>query len=411
MAKLPKTAWLFLLLAGVAVLVFVAASGAGRDRPVAIAITHAARQDLSSWTTANGKIEPLEPHVIQSQLTTLIEKVLVKEGQTVHLGESLFVLDAVDTRAELSHEREQLFTAQEERRLAQQGGAPDEIAQLDSDLNKTVAEIQRLRREGDSLQRLYAQQAATRHEVDQNKAALDRAEADKRLIEQKKAALLARSKTQADRAAMRSEQASDSIRSLERKVNSAQVTAPSEGTIYSLPVKAATFVHVGDVLAELADLRHVRVRAFVDEPELGSLKEGQAVEVTWDALPNRTWTGVVQQLPKTIVTRGSRNVGEVLCSVTNENSELLPNTNVNVRIRTAMRQNVLAIPRGAVHSEDGKRFVFIIDDGHLQKREVAVGISDPNIYEVKTGLTESDSIALERNTELHEGMAVVPTDK
>ncbi len=411
MGKLPKTVGLFLLIAGIAALIFVAASGAGRDRPVAVAITHGARQDLGSWTTANGKIEPLEPHVIQSQLTTLIEKIFVKEGQTVRKGEPLFVLDAADTRAELSHEREQLFTAQEERRLAQQGGAPDEIAQLDADLNKTVAEIQRLRREGESLQRLYAQQAATRNELDQNKAALERAEADKRLIEQKKAALLERSKTQADRAALKSEQARDSIGSLERKVNSAQVIAPSDGTIYSLPVKPATFARVGDVLAELADLHQVRVRAFVDEPELGSLKEGQAVEVTWDALPNRTWKGVVQQLPKTIVTRGSRNVGEVLCSVTNENSELLPNTNVNVRIRTAMRQNVLAIPRGAVHSEDGKRFVFIVEDGHLRKREVSVGISDPNIYEISAGLTEADSIALERNTELHEGMAVTRTDK
>jgi HlyD family secretion protein len=411
MAKLSKTILFFLLLAGIAVLIFLAASGAGRDRPVAVAITQAARQDLSSWTTANGKIEPLEPHVIQSQLMTLIEKIFIKEGQTVRAGDPLFLLDATETRAELAREREQLVTAQDEHRVAQQGGATEEIAQLDADLNKTIADIQRLRREGESLQRLYSQQAATRQELDQNKAALDRAEADKRLIEQKKGALLERSKTQADRAALRSEQARDSIGSLERKINSAKVTAPSDGTIYSLPVKPATFVHVGDVLAEMADLRHVRVRAFVDEPELGSLMEGQAVEVTWDALPNRTWTGVVQQLPKTIVTRGSRNVGEVLCSVANDNSELLPNTNVNVRIRTAMRQNVLAIPRGAVHTENGKRFVFIVDDGHLRKREVAVGISDPNIYEVVAGLTEADSIALERNTELHEGMAVAPTDK
>ncbi|PYS29459.1 MAG: hypothetical protein DMG11_08940, partial [Acidobacteria bacterium] len=367
-ANAGKTIPFVLIALGLLGLVFVLAVRGGRDRPIAVITTHAVRQSLSSWITTNGKVEPIEPHIIQAQLTTFIETVAVKEGQTVNRGQILMTLDAKDVRSELAHMRQELAAAEDERRIALGGGAPDEIAQLNSDLAKTNSEIERLRRERDSLERLYAKQAATRREIDETKTALEKAEADKRLIEEKKTAISQRTKLQAERAVPRIDMARNSIRSLEEKLNSAQVAAPISGTLYSLPARAGTYVRTGDVLAELADLKRIRVRVFVDEPELGSLKEGQSVEVTWEALPDRTWTGQVEQLPKTIVARGSRNVGEVLCSVTNEQAGLLPNTNVNARIRTGERENSLTISRAAVRPEGGGHYVFVVDQGRLQIR-------------------------------------------
>ena len=397
---------LLLVLAAVAVLVFAIAAGPGRDRPMKVSGTRPVRQSLSWSITSNGKVEPVEPHVIQAQITTFIEKVSVKEGQMVSRGKTLLTLDATESRSELAHMKELLVAAEDERRVALSGGAPDEIAQLENDLAKTISEIARLRRQGESLERLYARQAATRDEIDQNKIALQRAEADKRLIEQKNDAIQQRSKLQAERAALRADEARHSIRFLEEKLNSARVIAPVPGTLYSLPARGGTFVHTGDVLAEVADLSRVRARAFVDEPELGSLKAGQTVEITWDALPNRMWAGQVEQLPKTIVARGSRNVGEVLCSVSNEQAELLPNTNVNVRIRIAEHENSLTIPRATVRTEGDKRFVFVVDAGHLRKQQVTVGISNAKDYEILGGITDNDLIALPGNSELHEGQTV-----
>src|SRR5438105_9233297 len=166
------------------------------------------------------------------------------------------------------------------------------------------------------------------------------------------------------------------MRSLQEKLNSAHVSAPARGTVFSLSARLGTFVHTGDLLAELADLTRIRVRAFVDEPELGLLKEGRPVEITWDGLPNRVWTGQVEQLPNTIIARGSRNVGEVLCTVTNANSELLPNTNVDVKIRAFERENALSLARSAVRTEANKHYVFVVDQGHLRRRDITVGISN-----------------------------------
>ena len=401
-----KSTTLVLILLGLGVLVLLLAAREGRDRPISIATTHPVRQNLISWITTNGKVEPVEPRIIQAQLTTFIEAVAVKEGQRVDRGQLLMTLDAKDLKTELAHMREQLVAAENERKIAVTGGSPEEIAQLYSDLVKTNAEIDRLRSERDSLERLYAKQAATRQEIEQTKTALAKAEADKRLIEEKRRAILERSKPEAERATLRIEEARNSIQSLEDKSKSARVLAPAGGTVYSLPARAGTYVHTGDTLAELADLTRIRIRVFVDEPELGSLKEGQAVEITWEALPDRTWNGLLDQLPKTIVARGTRNVGEVLCSVDNKTGELLPNTNVDVRIRTGQRENALTLSRAAVRGDGNARYMFIVEQDRLRKRDVKVGISNATDYEILSGITENDVVVLPGTFEFQEGMAV-----
>src|SRR5262249_55746401 len=167
-----------------------------------------------------------------------------------------------------------------------------------------------------------------------------------------------------------------SVRSLDLKLASENLSAPVTGTLYVLSARSGAFVHTGDPLGELANLKQIRVRAFVDEPDLGSLTPGQPVEITWDAAPGRKWTGNVEQLPKTIVARGTRSVAEVLCSVENDDLQLLPNTNVNVRIRAAERQNVLSIPRAAVRTDGDQRYVFVIDKEKLRRRDVTLGTSN-----------------------------------
>src|SRR5258708_39530239 len=109
----------------------------------------------------------------------------------------------------------------------------------------------------------------------------------------------------------------------------------------------------------MADLHKVRVRAFIDEPELGALEANEPVKITWDALPSRSWVGRTEILPKQVVPHQNRSVGELLCAVNNDKLELLPNINVNVRINSRERIGVLAVPRGAVAGEGGRGYVFL----------------------------------------------------
>jgi multidrug efflux pump subunit AcrA (membrane-fusion protein) len=103
-------------------------------------------------------------------------------------------------------------------------------------------------------------------------------------------------------------------------------------------------------------------------------------------------------------------VGELLCSVENEKLELLPNTNVNVRINSRERLNVLAVPRGAVETIAGQSFVFVVNDSvgktMLEKRPIRVGIADATNYEVVSGLSTEDTVALPGDADFRDGMTV-----
>ena len=372
-----------------------------------------ARENLSTVITTNGKVEAVEPSVLRAELSSFVTRVAAVEGRPVHRGDLLLGLDTAATRAELARAREALLSAEDDLRAARAGGRADELSQLDSDVRKTAAELERLRTEHAALERLAAKQAATQDELNQNRAALEKTEAEAKRLESRKAEMARRAKLDADRAQLLAERARGEVASFEQKVRQGELTSPVDGTLYLLPVRAGDYVRTGDLLAEVADLKRVRVRAFVDEPDIGLLQPGQAVEIMWDGLPNRAWQGRTEQAPKGVVPRGTRSVGEMPCAVENEKSELLPNINVNVRIRVQERQNALVIPRGAVRIDGARRYVFLVESSELglqasrlRKREIHVGISSATDFEVLDGLSEGDTVALPGDVDLADGIKV-----
>ncbi len=409
--KLRNRILMLLLLAVVVAFALVALSG---RQPVAkISAVSPRRQNIVSSLVSNGKVEPITPFVMRAQLDTFVEKIHVMEGQAVKKGQALLELNVKDAEAQLAEAKVKLLRAKEDLRAAKAGGRTDDAARVAGDLTKAQADRDRLQRNHDALERLIAQQAATKEELAANDLALTKAQAEVTRLAATKEEFDRGVKLDGGRAALQVEQEESEVAALEEKVRGGSLSAPADGTLYSLPVKAGDYVKTGDLLAEMADLSKVRVRAFIDEPDLGVLEPGLPVKITWDALPSRNWAGKTEFIPKQVVQRGTRSVGELLCTVNNEKLELLPNINVNVRINSKERVNVLAVPRGAVEAEAGRRFVFVVKASQLgvgkstlEKREIHVGIADATSYEVISGLQEGEMVALPGDVDLHDGMAV-----
>lgn len=409
--RLRNRILLFLLLAGLVAFGLVKLS---ERKPVAkISVVTPIRESIASSVSSNGKVEPISPYVVRAQLDTFVESVNATEGQQVKKGQLLLQLDVKDAEAKLAEARSALLRAEDDLHAAQSGGRSDEAARTAGALAGAVADRDRLQRNHDSLERLLAQQAATKEELAANDLALAKAQAQVQQLTAAKNEFDRKVKLQGGEAALQVDQQKSAIASLEEKVRNGRITAPIDGTLYSFPPHAGDFVHLGELLAEMADLHKVRVRAFIDEPELGGLEVGQGVKITWDALPNRGWTGKTEVIPKQVVARGTRSVGELLCSVDNDKLELLPNINVNVRINSQERKNALTIPRGAVETEGGMRYVFVVKSGDLpvatstlEKRPIQVGIADATSYDVLAGLKQDDRVALPGDFELRDGMNV-----
>jgi HlyD family secretion protein len=409
--RLRNRILLYLLLAGALAYVLVGLSGR-KPVPKISAVTPM-RENLVSSISSNGKVEPISPYVMRAQLDTFVEKVLATEGQTVKRGRVILELDVKDVAAKLSEAKGKLLRAQDDLRTAKAGGRTDDAARVAGDLAKAQAERDRLQKNHEGLQRLIKQQAATEDELAANDLALTKAQVEVTRLAAAKQEFDRSVKLDTDQAGLHVQQIENEVAALDEKVRQGRITAPADGTLYSLPVKAGDYVKLGDLLAEMADLHKVRVRAFIDEPELGALEENEPVKITWDALPSKTWVGKTEIIPKQVVSHQNRSVGELLCAVNNDKLELLPNINVNVRINSRERIGVLSVPRGAVAAEGGRRYVFVVKRNQLsvnksilEKREIHVGIADASNYEVVSGLQEGELVALPGDVDLRDGMTV-----
>jgi HlyD family secretion protein len=397
---------LWILVGGALVLIALLVFLGGRGSTARVAVADVLRENVSSVVSTNGKVEPITPRSFRAGYPTFVDRVYVVEGQQVKRGQMLFSLDDSQVQADLAEARADRASQEEALSVAKAGGHASQVATAAADLQKAQASRDQLRRDNESLSKLVAEKAATGEELAQNRLQLAQAESDVQSFAKVKQTLEQQAQLDQGRLALLVEHARVTVRDLEERLQSAHGVAPFAGTLYSLPVRQGDFVKAGDLVAEMADLHKVRIRAFVDEPELGQIDVNQSVEILWDAHPDRVWNGRTEVLPKQVVTRGTRNVGELICSVSNDRLDLLPNTTVDVRIHISERPSALVVPRGAVYIEGDKRFVFRVVDNQLHRTYIKVGIANPTKIEVLAGLSEGDVVALPGEAALKENLRI-----
>lgn len=390
-ASQPRRWWVTAL-AILAAVIVLAAFISRRDNPVSVRTAVAQQGSIRSLVSTNGKIEPASNFEAHAPVATSVKSVFVKEGDHVKKGQLLVVLDDADLRAQAARAETQLKAAQADLRAAERGGSREEVLSLEAQLVKAGTDRDAAQRNLDALKKLQQQGAASAGEVRAAENALSGAEAQLTFLRQKQTkrysdADLARVEAQRAEARATYDAALDVL-------TKSNVHAPFDGIVYSLPAKQGGFVAAGELLLQVADLRKVMVRAFVDEPDVGRLAPGDPIEITWDAVPGRMWRATVTAMPSTVKLRGSRNVGETTCIVDNKDLKLLPNINVGVTIVVAEHDNVLVVPREAVRMDDSKPYVLQLAGHELKRRDVEISLSNLTQVEVTRGLSAKDVVAI-----------------
>lgn len=378
------------LFAGLLFLVIIAAVVFQIFRPlrIRVTITKPIRQDIISSISTNGKVEPVQNFDGLSPMPTTVQRVFVHEGEKVKKGQLLIELDDSDARKELARATAVLKQAQ-----AGTGDVQVQNATTQADLTKAKVDRDQATRNLQATQNLLEQGAASKAELTAAQQRLDQANANLQVLQQRAGTQVIQTRDASAQANVANAKAI--VDSARRAIADCRIVAPFSGTVYSLGVRPGFYTNTGQLIIQVADLTRVQVRAFVDEPEIGHLRMGEPVRISWDALPGRTWSGVITTVPSTVVTRGTRVVGEVISSVDNDDHTLLPNINVGVVIITSSRNNALVLPREAVHEEGGKNYIYVVNsDNHLQRREVQLGVANLTHVEILKGLSENETVAV-----------------
>ena len=399
--------WLFALaaigLAGV-FLFFTRGGEAG-----AVRVAEATQETFISAVSTNGKVEASDSHELRAGAPGFVRRVAVQEGDEVKTGQLLLELERGEAQAEAARAQADLQAAEAELQIILRGGSSAEQHQTEQKLREARAAREEAARTLAANERLLERNAISRFEVEQSRERLQRIEREAASLEKQNAVRFGDEDRR--RAEARVNSARAALAQARSQLRSARVTAPAGGIVYSLPVREGNFVNTGDLLARVGRMDRVRVRVFVDEPELGRVTPGQEVRVTWDALPGVRWTGAVERVPAEVTTLGARSVGEVICTISNTDRKLLANVNVDVQIIVHEKPRALTLPKEAVlragaGKPDGEHFVYVIEGSVLRRRGVKVGASSATRVEVMSGLEAGQRVALPGETPLEDGMRV-----
>ena len=390
------------------VLLAIAAVGAWyavtlRNQPPELAFAHVVREPIVSSVPTNGKVEPMEWAEARTERAGPVAKILVQRGALVEQGAALIELDSSEARAALASAQARVTQIRAELEVIAKGGRAADLSAIAGDLDRQRLDLGVAQKEYDSLVRLQAKQAATAYEVAQAKDKVDRAQQQIHALEQRREALVVPQDRSSAEARLRD--AESAVTLAEDRVRKSVIRAPIAGTVYQFDLKPGAYLDAGDLVASIGQLAKVRVKVFVDEPDLGRVARGKPVAITWDATPGRQWKGVVDKTPTQIVALGTRQVGEVYCIIDNPDRDLLPGTNVNVDITAEEAPSALTIPKEAVRRELGQAGVFALSGNALAWKKITLGISNTTRTQVE-GLSENDAVALPSEKPLKDGMVV-----
>lgn len=329
----------------------------GANRPYRVAAVD--RGDVRVFVEETGLVEPERQIVVKSPISGVVERLLVREGARVAPGAALarIVPDIAQANA---------------------------FARLRADILGARISRDRTKREYDRAVELLPSGGITREEVDQKEAAWRQAETQ-----------LAASEEQLKQVQLSGVTAGDSAQW-------AQITAPTGGVIIKRGVEEGETVvggtstfGGGTELFTIADLSSLRVKAAINEVDIGKVAQGDSVSLTVDAFPGDTVTGIVRLVPPAARQQDRVRVFDVEIRVVGDTGVLRPGMTANVRITGPTRRDVVRLPVEAVFLSEGQPIVYKLVGGKPERTPVELGLGDLSWVEVLRGVMPGDSVALE----------------
>ncbi len=263
--------------------------------------TQVARGDVIQKITATGDLQPVIEVEVSSQISGLLTEVLVDFNDRVKEGDVLARIDPATYESRLASARAEYANTEANHRLVQ--------------LNH------------ERIKSLFERKLVSQQELDQAQAQLAQAEAQ----------LLTR------RA---------SVANAETDLARCTLYAPIDGIVIDRLAEVgktvAASLNAPTLFTLINDLREMEINAYVSEADIGVVAEGQRVEFTVDAYPDRTFRGLVRQIRNAPLKDQSVIVYSTIIKVDNSDLRLKPGMTANVSIVVAARENVLRVPNSAL---------------------------------------------------------------
>ena len=253
--------------------------------------------------------------------------------------------------------------------------------------------------------------AELRAKLDQNNAAMERAEADleyARINLERQRSLLEKDFTSRQEvdlaesayktALAQVEQAKANVEFAKVQLGYTKIYAPITGVVASISTQEGETVAASlaaPTFVNLIDLKRLEVQTYVDETDIGKIKKDLEAIFTVDTYPDTDFEGKVTAIyPKAVIEDNVVNYIVTVEITDFKDKALRPEMTASVTILLETRRGVLAIPTSALTRERGERFVTVLENGNRIRRKVRIGWRDGGYTEIVDGLREGEYVVI-----------------
>jgi len=334
---------------------------------------------------------------IGARISGQLEKLLVKIGDIVRAGDMIATIEHEDLLARVAQFAADLRA--EEARLAKiRGEGPLEINKLKATLEELNAQISLARKMLSRNQTLRKKGIVSESVVDEADERLLVLNAKINLVEEEIKLEEVRLQNDIRLQEAKIEKALANILEEETRLSYATVTAPIDGVVAFVSTQEGETVVASmsaPTFVTLIDLKKLEVTAFVDETDIGKIKERQKAKFTVDAFPKKFFQAEIREIhPKAVIKDNVVNY-EVMLEISKKNiSQLRPEMTANIVLTTGVHENVLSIPRGAVKRSGKNSFAVMKTEIDLSEKSIELGWRDGDAQEVVSGLNDGDQVGI-----------------
>jgi HlyD family secretion protein len=377
-------------------IVIVAALGGGGTaafrylRPQVV-VTEAVEAPVVRAFYSTGTVQPEREFPVKSNTAGILTEVRVDKGYRVKKGEVLAVVSDPGLEFKLREAKAELH---ERQKLADEKTSPA-LAELAHRAEAYDAMLDIAQREVDRTRSVLEQNAASQMDLDHALSRLKQIWGDLEATKEMRAA----KKIQLEKDV---EVAQAAVDTAQWDVDQQTLRAPIDGAVLDRPVSLGTRLAVNDHILQIADVRpaNLVMRAQVDEEDVAQVSVKQLVRMTLYSFPGETFTGHVTQIYDKA--DPDRRTFEVDVRLDKPDPRLAAGMTGELAFILQSKEKAIVVPSQAI--QEGA--VWVVKDGHLERRLVEVGIKSIERAEILDGLSPGERVILSPATDLKEGQSV-----
>ena len=191
------------------------------------------------------------------------------------------------------------------------------------------------------------------------------------------------------------ENAKMAVETAKDNLDGTAIVSPIAGTVMSLDTSIGDTVNSGSVVITIADLDQPYLEIYLDETDWANIQVGYETDITFDILPDRTFSGKVMEVDPGLYASGNTSVVKALVKVdsVSDSFNLPLGTSASVDVIGGRADNAILVPIEALHETNpGEYAVFVVENGKPRLKVVEVGIQDLLYAEIKSGLNPGDVV-------------------